>query len=115
MQHGMLRFYKGVDSQQRMQVRTSADKDDFLNCVIHEDENATEALLNREVVLIQKDKDDYLYLTGLINDEIRNGCKVVSLKINKACWFIKKKRGSVVWLQQKYMFENPIQNVEKAS
>lgn len=111
MRHGLLRVREGTE-QQRMQVSTSLYDRHHLNCVFKENDSEGE-LLNREVVLIQRNDNDYLYVTGHIEDEVKKNCKVVSLRIIKACWFTRKKRGRVAWLQQKYMYESPGYNLKK--
>ncbi len=111
MRHGILRVREGT-KQQRMQVSTSVYDGHHLNCVF-KDNDTEEELLNREVVLIQRNDNDYLYITGHIDDEVKKNCKVVSLRIIKACWFTRKKRGRVAWLQQKYMYESPRYELKK--
>jgi hypothetical protein len=111
--YGLLRV-SDEDEQQVMRISPSFTNTDSLNCIINCDDSS-KSLLNRKVRIIQKQENDYLYISGLINDEVENNCKVVSLKIIKACWFIKKKRGSVVWLQEKYMYETTREKIEKAS
>lgn len=111
IRYGLLRFNEGTD-QQTMQVSTSIDEESHLNCII-KDEGYHTPLLNRRVSLIQKHKDDYLYISGEIDDEVRTSCKVVSLKIDKACWFTRKRKGNVVWLQEKYIYQSP--EIDKAS
>lgn len=109
MRHGMLRLKEG-DGQARMQVSTCVYDGQSLNCVFNEQDNESR-LLNREVVLIQKNGDDYFYITGHVDDEVEKNAKVVSLKITSACWFIRKKKGNVVWMQQKYFFELPVKKI----
>ncbi len=111
MRYGLLRLSEGVE-QQTMEVSTSVNDDHLLNCIIKSD---TGLLLNREVAFIQKKGNDYLYVSGRIDDEVENTCKIVSLRIIKACWFTQKKRGSVVWLKEKYIYENPEKIIELAS
>jgi hypothetical protein len=111
--HGLLRFREGPE-QQSMQVSMSVDEGAFLNCIIRDDKE-DKILLNREVSLIQRNKEDYLYISGRIDDEVKTNCKIVSLHIVKACWFTRKRKGSAVWLQQKCVYENPVKEIVKAS
>ncbi|MBC7873918.1 MAG: hypothetical protein H7Y01_07980 [Ferruginibacter sp.] len=113
IRYGLLRFSEGSD-QQAMHVSTSIDNDQLLNCIIKGDTGNT-TFLNRQVSLIQKNEDDYLYISGRINDEVKTHCKVVSLQITKACWFTRKRKGNTVWLQEKYIYQTPGENIEKAS
>jgi hypothetical protein len=84
-----------------------------LSCIIREGEEMP--LLNRRVSLIQKHKDDYLYISGEIDDEVKLNCKVVSFRIAKACWFTRKRRGNTVWLQEKYIYQQPGAAIDIAS
>ena len=112
IRHGLLRINGGAG--QHTQVSTSIDFDNQLNCII-KDENADNKLLNRQVSLIQKNNNDYLYISGRVNDEVKSKCKVVSFKIVKACWFTRKQKGTAVWLQEKYIYECPDKEIIKAS
>ena len=106
MRVGLLSVGEGPDKQ-RMQVSTSRiNEGNRLDCIINGVMNK-EPLLNREVVLIQKSNNDYLYVCGRVDDEVKTSSKVVSLSITKACWFVRKSKGSTAWLRQKYIYENP--------
>lgn len=107
--HGLLRLRKGK-GHLNVQVSTSKYDGQRLNCIFTES-NLMNQLFNRDVVLIQKKGDDFFYITAQVDDEVKKPCKVISLKINKACWFIKKKSGNVAWMQQKYVFESPEKKV----
>jgi len=104
IQFGLLRF-SNKGAQKSMQVRTAVADDHLLNCIIINDSPGTR-LLNRNVSLIQKNHDDYLYISGRISGEVQNTSKIISLYIKKACWFTLKKKGNVTWLQEKYIYEN---------
>ncbi|MEO7923534.1 MAG: hypothetical protein ABIR30_07640 [Chitinophagaceae bacterium] len=112
IQNALLRFGEGAE-QYSMHVRMSIDKGPMLFCIINEDND--ELLLNKQVSLIQKKNDDYLYISGHINDEVKTGCKVVSLRIGKACWFTRKRKGSAVFLQEKYIYQSEENKIELAS
>ncbi len=110
---GLLRCSDG-DERQSFQVSTSFDNNHLLNCTI-QDENEKEcSLLNRKVSLIQKNDNDYLYLSGQVDEEVKD-FKIVSLRITKACWYVRKRKGNVVWLQEKCMYQVPEETIEKAS
>ena len=74
MRHGILRVREGT-KQQRMQVSTSVNDGHHLNCIFNDNYTGGE-LLNREVVLIQKNDNDYLYITGHIDDEVKKTVKL---------------------------------------
>ena len=81
--------------------------------IMVKDEAQKTSLLNREVNLIQKKDDDYLYISGMVDDEVKSTGKIIRLKIIKAFWFTRKKKGSAVWLQEKFIYED--NGIEKAS
>ena len=114
MRFGLLSVGEGSDKQ-RLQVSTSRiNEGNRLNCIINGALNKG-PLLNREVVLIQKSNNDYLYVSGRVDDEVKTSSKVVSLSITKACWFVRKSKGSTAWLRQKYIYENPERRIDIAS
>jgi hypothetical protein len=113
MRHGLLKFPEEGEKP-RLHVSTTLDNANKLNCVIKESPDG-ERLLNKEVVLIQKNNKDYLYISGRIDDEVNTTSKVISLTINKACWFVRKAKGNMSWLRQKYIYENPERKIDIAS
>jgi hypothetical protein len=112
IRYGLLRFQED-GNQQTMQVSTSMDDGLHLSCIIREGDEMP--LLNRRVSLIQKHKDDYLYISGEIDDEVKLNCKIVSFRIAKACWFTRKRKGNTVWLQEKYIYQQPEAMIDIAS
>lgn len=83
-----------------VQVRIVADDNDSLHCVVS-DETAARKMLHKNVTLIQKDKENYMYVAGHIAQEVQSNKRILSINIKKACWFIRKSKGSVSWLQEK--------------
>jgi len=74
IQFGLLRF-SNKGEQKTMQVMTTiADKQQLLNCTVIGDNPGTR-LLNRNVSLVQKNKDDYLYIIGRISGEVERTSK----------------------------------------
>jgi hypothetical protein len=110
LRSGLLRFREGAE-QQTVQVSTSVYDGQRLNCIFKDTDNGN-PLLNREVVLIQKTGNDYFYITGRIDAEVKKICKVASLTITKACWFIRKEKGTVAWLQQKCVYESATEKMK---
>lgn len=84
-------------------VRIAIEKNDCLNCVITED-IPLQKLVNKTVTLIQKDYNNYLYIGGRIARTVLKNSLVLSIDITKACWFIRKSKGSVTWLQEKTIY-----------
>ena len=113
IRYGLLRFGK-EEERQTMEVNASVNGDHLLDCIIIND-NAGAVSAGGELNLIQKKDDDYLYITGLIKKKVRKTGKIISLRITKACWFTRKKRGNVIWLQQKYFYQIPEKQIKKTS
>lgn len=103
IQHGLLRF-RDKHGQISLQVKTTANNDVSMDC-ISVDFLPAKRFINRNVNLIQKYHNDYLYITGVVTNEINGRSKILSIRILKASWFVKKERKSVSWLEEKYMFE----------
>jgi hypothetical protein len=103
VQLGLLRF---ENKNQKLLMQARAGKnEDLLNCIIQQDACSV-SLLEKNVSLIQKDKEDYLYITCKVKEEIlKNTAVIISMEILKACWFTRRSKGSVSWLQEKYMYE----------
>jgi hypothetical protein len=80
------------------------ENNNVLNCVASLDDVPSKKLLYKDVTLIQRDLNNYLYIGGRINREVRNKTLVFSMDITKACWFIRRSKGSVTWLQEKYVY-----------
>lgn len=80
------------------------ENNNTLNCVASLEHIPSKKLLNKEVTLIQRDLNNYLYIGGRINREVRNKTLVFSMDITKACWFIRRSKGSVTWLQEKCIY-----------
>ena len=114
IQFGLLRF-KDKDAKMTLHVKTTANEDNSLNCVVTDD-SPRKRLVNKSVNLIQKSHNDYLYITGEVNDEVNRKGKILSIRILKACWFVRRSKGSVSWLQEKYIYEKfPATPIELAS
>ena len=114
IQLGLLRF-QDKKSQVAWLVKTTANDDNSLNCVISDD-SPKRKLLNKNVNLIQKSHEDYLHITGRVSEEINKKGKILSIRILKACWFVRRSKGSVSWLKEKYIYEPiPDKQMELAS
>ncbi|PZR22935.1 MAG: hypothetical protein DI535_25200 [Citrobacter freundii] len=102
IQLGLLRF-RSKDSNVSLQVKATAGSGDYCFECITEDE--VKGLHNKQVRLVQKYKDDYIYITGKVESVIRNKKTVISIAILKACWFVRASEGSMTWLEEKQVFE----------
>jgi hypothetical protein len=105
IQFGLLRL-RDEENNSTWQVKTTTNDDDSLNCIITDDDRPRKKLVNKNVNLIQKHHDDYLYITGTVDEEVNNRSKILSIRILKACWFVRKTKGGISWLQEKYIYEN---------
>ncbi len=113
IQFGLLRL-RDEEAHDTWHVKTTTNEDNSLNCIIT-DELPGRKLVNKEVNLIQKHHDDYLYITGTVNEEVNRKSKILSIRILKACWFVRKSKGGISWLQEKYIYENFATELELAS
>lgn len=103
IQSGLLRCkYRGEKIS--VPVKIAVGDNDTLNCVAVIEDVPAKKLLNKEVTLIQKDRNNYLYIGGRICQEVTNGKYIICLDISKACWFERKSKGSVTWLQEKCVY-----------
>lgn len=95
--------YKEEGKQITLHVKIAVDEEDKISCVVSEDLPAYK-LLNKNVILIQKDRDNYMYIGGRITRESKKNKLLLSIDIKKACWYIRKSKGSVTWLQEKCQY-----------
>lgn len=111
IQSGLLR-YKQNDDQVTLQVKAASANDYSFDCITDED---VKGLHNKEVSLVQKHKDDYLYITGKVNTVVKNKKTVISISILKACWFVRESEGTLTWLEEKHMYEKESVTLRMAS
>jgi hypothetical protein len=105
IQSGLLR-YKDKNNRVALPVKAAMSAlDDGLSCIVM-DETPVRRLLNRDVNLVQRSHDDYLYIRGRVSHDTRHGAHVISIDIRKACWFVRKSRGNTSWLQEECIYEN---------
>src|SRR6188474_3459584 len=103
IQFGLLRF-NDRKKQLTLQVKATTNEDDTsLNCLITDDVNHPK-LINKNIHLIQKYHEDYLYTTGKVIMEGQSNNRILFVRIVKAHWFVRKSRGNVSWLQEKLMY-----------
>lgn len=94
-------------------ARTGFDES-RLHCVVKNDEVATERCSDT-VSLIQRDKANYIYITGVVREkENADNISVLSIEVTRAFWFIRCAKGSVTWLKEKYLYELEPEVVEIA-
>ena len=101
LQDGLLRFQDEAEKV-TLHVKAATNEDDSFNCIV--EGSFDKELCNKDVNLIQKSYNDYLYVTGKVSAETKDGAKILSIRITKASWFEKMKKGSVIWLKEKHTF-----------
>lgn len=99
---GLLRFHD-KENRVTLEVRAKVNKDDSVRCFVADNTDLSE-LTNKKVNLIQKSNKDYLYIAGQAEEKIETN-KIVSIRILKACWFVRKTKGPLSWLQEKHIYE----------
>jgi hypothetical protein len=95
--------YKHEGKRVSVQVRVTVNDNDTLHCAIADD-LPDHKLINKQVVLIQKDHDNYMYIGGRISREAKGKKLLLAIELKKACWYIRKFKGSVSWLQEKCLY-----------
>ena len=109
IQAGLLRFqYK--DHQQNLQVKVAPAGERSLHCLVVSDIPVSMKITGKRIHLIQKYRDNYFFIAGYITDEAQDTGRIISIRIIKALWFIRKKQGSVTWLREKHVYENRVRN-----
>lgn len=102
IQNALLR-YKHDGKQMTLHVKITVDENDRINCIASENLPSYK-LINKQVVLIQKDHENYMYIGGRISRQAQKNNLLLSIEIKKACWYIRKFRGSVSYLQEKCLY-----------
>ena len=101
IQIGLLKF-RSKENNVSLQVKAAAGNDCFFDCVTEEE---VKGLHNKQVTLVQKHKDDYIYITGKVESVVKKNKTVISIVILKACWFVRASEGSLTWLEEKQVYE----------
>src|SRR5689334_10411891 len=99
IQVGLLR-YEHNDTKVSLHAEVTTDTNELLHCTVYEDIPSYK-LMNKEITLVQKDNDNYMYVDGRISKVVKEKEMVISIDIKKAFWFILKRKGSVTSLHEK--------------
>ena len=116
IQTGLLRFQHN-DNQVSLHVRAKSNGENLIYCDFA-DRTDLKKIIPGKVSLIQKSDKNYLYISGEIDEIEKHGTgnkKTFSMRIVRACWFILKSKGSVSWLQEKYIYDISATDLELAS
>ena len=114
IQFALLRYH---DKKGRItrHVKVKTNDNNSLICTLTYNEDLKK-LRNKRVNLIQKSEDDYLYISGQITETTAQDEKEICICVLKACWFVRKSRGSLSWLQEKHIYDIlPQDDLELAS
>jgi hypothetical protein len=95
--------YKHDGKQMTLHVNIAVDENDSICCLVPEN-LPSHKLLNKQVALIQKDRENYVYIGGRITREAQKNKLLLSIEIRKACWYVRKFKGSVSYLQEKCLY-----------
>jgi len=102
IQYGILRYWEG-EEQKSVQVKVVVNEKDSVSFKIL-DSDAVPGLLDKHVNIIQKYREDYLFVAGTVTNEAKN-TGIISVKLEKASWFTKVKKGNVTWLKEVQKYE----------
>ena len=105
VQSGQLRF-RHREIQQDIEVKVAFGGERILHCVFTGQVPANLRMRGKKVHLIQRHKDDYLFVAGYIIREVQNTARVISIDITKASWFVQKRRGDVSWLREMHTYQS---------
>ena len=103
IQFGLLRF-RNKKGRVALEVRIRVDNENSLLCFV-EEKTDLRKLVNKNVNVIQHSGDDYLYITGQVEENTKKIAKTISVRILKACWFVRKTKGELSWLQKKHIYD----------
>jgi hypothetical protein len=103
IQSGLLRFGENGKTV-TLHVKVSVQDGDILHCVVVSDQIPNINLIKKKVTLIQKDRENYMYIGGQVTAELQKNSLYLAIDIKKACWFVRKSRGNVSWLQEKCVY-----------
>ena len=116
IQCGLLRYH-GKRNNTTMQVLVKSQEDNSLICAVTSPEKPDlKKLANKRVNLIQKSENNYLYISGrvLLKDAANN--RILFIHVLKACWFVRRTKGSLSWLQEKHVYDTlPVNELGLAS
>lgn len=87
-----------------LEVRIKVGNENVLLCFIKEKTDLSK-LVNKTVSVMLRSEEDYLYITGQVDGNMEKGTKTVSVRILKACWFVRKTKGALSWLQKKHIYD----------
>lgn len=109
VQAAVVKFRSG-EGRRSFQAKVVLDTDDTIHCVVV-DEMPPGKRLGKKVHLIQKHRDDYFFIAGYVSDEAKGVPNIFSVTITRAFWFVRRRKGSVTWLREKYTYDTEPERV----
>jgi hypothetical protein len=114
IQFALLR-YDDKKGRSTMHVKVKTNDNNSVICTLAGNDDPKK-LKNRDVNLVQKSGGDYLYISGKVTEITGRDKNEVFISILKACWFVRKSRGNLSWLQEKHIYNIlPEEDLELAS
>lgn len=105
VQAAVLKFGTEEDEGHKsVQAKIALDMNNTIHCVIADDVHPGKKL-GKKIQLVQKYRDDYFFIAGCVSEEAKDAPGIFSIDVNRAFWFVRKRRGSVTWLREKYTYE----------
>jgi hypothetical protein len=102
---GLLRF-RNEAGQQNIRVKIAATNGELIHCTLAGDNDSDVKTGNKRIHLIQKNQNDYFFISGRLTGEMGNNQRILSIAVIKASWFEKKRRGNTTWLREKFTYES---------
>ena len=104
IQTALLRF-RNEEGQQSLQIRVVSSDDHLVQCILPDEIPEQLQILNNKIHLIQKYHNNYFFISGNIMKPAQNN-KILSIAVNKAFWFVRRKKENISWFQKKYIYKN---------
>lgn len=114
---GLLKYSEGEETITQHVVMKSYNEKMLLCALVETGKPAFRNMTNRRVNLIQKSNNDFIYLSGVVEEKADLNKRTLHIRLFKASWFIKKSKGNLSWLQEKHVFDDTLsmENLELAS
>jgi len=114
---GLLRYRENNENITRHIVMKAYDEQVLLCALIETGRSPFQHMHNKRVNLIQKSNNDYIYLSGVVEEKPGLNSRTLQIRLYKAAWFVKKSKGNLSWLQEKYVYDESfrLENLELAS
>ena len=114
VQLGLLKC--NIEDEKLLLHARAGTTEDLVHCIVPNERSERSSLKSQNVNFIQRDKENYLYITCKVKDEVvHNQATIISMEVLKACWFTRKSNGAVSWLKEKYIYHAIPAEIDLAS